>query len=105
MSDYLDSQDFYELMQQYRHSHELTTPPTYLAFEAVKTFVRDNDSAEIERLRAQVAALQAERDTLRADPTDEQIAAAIDAWFSRGYLDACFYDRMRAAINAAKDKP
>lgn len=38
--DFLDSQDFYELMQRYRHSPAVPQESVVQAFEAVKEYVR-----------------------------------------------------------------
>lgn len=40
--DILDSRDFYEVMQQYRHSNMDNQEQVVKAFENVKTWIRDN---------------------------------------------------------------
>lgn len=40
--DKLDSQDFYEVMQQYRHCNMDNQEQVIKAFENVKTWIRDN---------------------------------------------------------------
>ena len=40
--DILDSQDFYEVMQQYRHCNMDNQEQVVKAFENVKTWIRDN---------------------------------------------------------------
>ncbi|MCK9543433.1 MAG: hypothetical protein M0R03_15540 [Novosphingobium sp.] len=42
MKDKLDSQDFYEVMQQYRHSNMDNQEAVVKAFENVKTWIREN---------------------------------------------------------------
>lgn len=43
--DWLDEQDFYELMQAYRHAQEWTQPTVVEAFEAVKAYIRERNLA------------------------------------------------------------
>jgi len=45
MGDILDGQEFYELMQAYRHAPTVDQDAVVVAFEAVKEFVRDNVDA------------------------------------------------------------
>lgn len=42
MKDKLDTQDFYEVMQQYRHSNINNQEAVVEAFENVKTWIREN---------------------------------------------------------------
>jgi len=42
MKDKLDSQDFYEVMQQYRHTAMENQEAVVAAFENVKTWIREN---------------------------------------------------------------
>lgn len=45
MSDILDEQEFYELMQSYRHAPTVDQNAVTEAYEAVKAFLRDNQDA------------------------------------------------------------
>jgi hypothetical protein len=45
MNDILDEQEFYELMQVYRHAPTVDQDAVVLAFESVKEFIRDNVDA------------------------------------------------------------
>jgi hypothetical protein len=48
MSDWLDDKPFYELCQQYRHSHEFSTPTVVEAYEALKDYIRERIEEELE---------------------------------------------------------
>lgn len=45
MSDILDEQEFYELMQIYRHAPTVSQQEVVDACQAVKNFLRDNRDA------------------------------------------------------------
>ena len=49
MSDKLDTQEFYEVMQQYRHSNANNQEQVVKSFENVKTWIRDNFLGEVEK--------------------------------------------------------
>lgn len=42
MDDLLDEQEFYELMQDYRNAHFTNQDAVVAAYEAVKTYIREN---------------------------------------------------------------
>lgn len=48
MKDILDSQDFYEVMQQYRHTNMENQEAVVNAFENVKTWLRENFLGDID---------------------------------------------------------
>lgn len=48
MKDILDSQEFYEVMQQYRHCNMDNQEAVVKAFENVKTWIRDNVQGNVD---------------------------------------------------------
>lgn len=81
--DALESQEFYELMQAYRHASLTNQNATVTAFEAVKLFVRSRDmmhprkTPRRRRMRVAATALRQRESEVRAEER-ERIANLVD---------------------------